>query len=175
MCNWSYQELKLKASVCQERDQNDFWVGHLPYKEKLKVPGALQSRKVPEEGHDWRCNPNQFRSDNLPVSQWWGGEAGECLYTGLTVPGMVQKCLMALCKRQMLFSLTHNTRTRMTSTKTVLGEFRQKKFFAWHVISLWNSLLQDVVMASNLDASEGIGLISGGKDHQELPCAMPLF
>lgn len=55
-----------------------------------------------------------------------GGEAGECLYTGLTVPGMVQKCLMALCKRQMSFSLTHNTRTRMTSTKTVLGEFRQK-------------------------------------------------
>ena len=57
--------------------------------------------------------------------------------------------------RVKLFSLSYNTRTRGHPLKWSVGRVRidkRKYFFTQRVVSLWNSLPQDVVMASGLDA-----------------------
>ena len=58
-------------------------------------------------------------------------------------------------EKERLFSLSHNTRTRGHPLKLSVGRVRtdkRKYFFTHRVISLWNSLPQEVVMASGLDA-----------------------
>ena len=57
--------------------------------------------------------------------------------------------------RRKLFYLSHNTRIRGHGLKLNVGRVRtdqRKYFFTQHIFSLWNSLPQDVVMASGLDA-----------------------
>ena len=56
--------------------------------------------------------------------------------------------------RGKLFSLSRSTRTRGHPLRLSVGRVRtdkRKYFFTQHVVSLWNSLPQDVVMASGLD------------------------
>ena len=62
---------------------------------------------------------------------------------------------MSKVDRGKLFSLSQNTRTRGHTLKLRAGRVRtdkRKYFFTKRVVSLWNSLPQDVVMASGLDA-----------------------
>ena len=57
--------------------------------------------------------------------------------------------------RGKLFSLSLNSRIRGHPLKLSVGRVRtdkRKYFFTQRVVSLWNSLPQDVVMASGLDA-----------------------
>ena len=57
--------------------------------------------------------------------------------------------------RGKLFSLSRNARTRGHPRKWSVGRVITdigKYFFTQRVVSLWNSLSQDVVMASGLDA-----------------------
>ena len=57
--------------------------------------------------------------------------------------------------RGKLFSLSCNTRTRGHALKLSVGRVRTDKikyFFTQCSVSLWNFLLQDVGMASGLDA-----------------------
>ena len=54
-----------------------------------------------------------------------------------------------------LFSFSCNTRTRGHPLELSVGRVRTDErnyFFIQHVVSLWNSLPQDVMMASGLDA-----------------------
>ena len=56
--------------------------------------------------------------------------------------------------RETFFSRSQNTRTRGHPMKLVGGRSRtnkRKDFFTQRIIKLWNSLTQDVVMATNLD------------------------
>ena len=56
--------------------------------------------------------------------------------------------------RGKLISLSRNTRTRGQPLKLSVGRVRsdkRKSFFTQRVVSLWNSLPQDVMMASSLD------------------------
>ena len=62
---------------------------------------------------------------------------------------------MSQVDRGKLFSLLQNTRTRGHPLKLRAGRVRtdkRKYFFTQRIVSLWNSLPQDVVMASGLDA-----------------------
>ena len=57
--------------------------------------------------------------------------------------------------RGKLFSLSHNTRTRGHPLQWSVGRMRtdkRKHFFTKRVVSLWNALPQEVVMASGLGA-----------------------
>ena len=55
--------------------------------------------------------------------------------------------------RETFFSLSQNTRTQWGQPmKLIGGRFRTNKrkyFFRQHIVKLWNSLPQDVVMATN--------------------------
>ena len=57
-------------------------------------------------------------------------------------------------ERGKLFLLSRDTRTRGHLLKLSVGRVRrdQKYFFTQHVVKVWNSLPQDMVMASGLDA-----------------------
>ena len=56
--------------------------------------------------------------------------------------------------RETFFFLSHNSRTQGHPMKLIGGRFRtdkRKYFFAQCIVLQWNSLPQDVVMATNLD------------------------
>ena len=56
--------------------------------------------------------------------------------------------------KETFFSLSQNTRTRGHPMKLIGGRSRKNKrkdFFTQRIGKLWNSLPQDVVMATNLD------------------------
>ena len=55
--------------------------------------------------------------------------------------------------RETFFFLSHNTRTWSHPTKLIGGRFKtnKRKYITQHIVKLWNSLPQDVVMATNLD------------------------
>ena len=60
--------------------------------------------------------------------------------------------------RETFFSLSQNTRTRSHPMKLFGGRSRtnrRKYLFTQHIVKLWNSLPQDVVMATNLDGFKG--------------------
>ena len=63
---------------------------------------------------------------------------------------------MSKVDRGKLFSLSQNTRTRGHTLKLRAGRVRtdKRKYICFYqrVVSLWNSLPQEVVMASGLDA-----------------------
>lgn len=85
----------------------------------------------------------------------------------------------------MIFSLVHNTKIRGHPLKLGGGMLEQAKNISQHVINLWNSLPQDVVIAPGLDAFvKGIVQTYGGKVHHKLeammdiqvqPCYTPIF
>ena len=85
---------------------------------------------------------------------------------------------MSKVDRGKLFSLSQNTRTRGHTLKLSAGRVntdKRKYVFTQRVFSLWNSLPQDVVMASGLDAfKKGIGQIPGGKVHHRLQTMMEM-
>ena len=56
--------------------------------------------------------------------------------------------------RETFFPLSQNTRIQAHPMKLIGGRSRTNKrkyFFTQHIVKLWNSLPQDVVMATNLD------------------------
>ena len=59
--------------------------------------------------------------------------------------------------RGKLFSLSHNTRTRGHPLKLSVWRVRtdKRKHFLTQCVSLWDSLPEDVVMASGLNAFKG--------------------
>ena len=81
--------------------------------------------------------------------------------------------------RGKFFSLSHNIRTRgypLILSVGRVGTDKRKYFFIQCVISLWNSLPQNVVMASGLDAfKRGIGEIPGGKVHHRLQAVIGMY
>ena len=64
--------------------------------------------------------------------------------------------------RETFFSLSQNTRTQRGHPMKLTGgrsrTNKTKDFFTQHIVKLWNSLPQDVVMATNLDGFKvGVG------------------
>ena len=53
--------------------------------------------------------------------------------------------------RETFFSLTHDGRTQGHSMKLIGGRSRTNKRNTQLIVKLWNSLPQDVMMATNLD------------------------
>ena len=84
----------------------------------------------------------------------WGslekrGLGGDLIETYKIIQGMNK------VDRRKLFYLSCNTRTRGHPLQLNVGRVRtdqRKDFFTQQVVSLWNSLPQDVVISSDLDA-----------------------
>ena len=96
---------------------------HLPYEERLKHLGLFSLEK------------RRLRANVIETYKIMQG--------------------MSKVDRGKLFSLSQNTRTRGHTLKLRAGRVKtdkRKYFFTQRIVSLWNSLPQDVVMASGLDA-----------------------
>ena len=98
-------------------------LGHLPYEERLKHLGFFSLEK------------RRLRGDMIETYKIMQGRSK--------------------VDRGKLFSLSQNTRTRGHTLKLSAGRVRtdkRKYFFTQRIVSLWNSLPHNVVMASDLDA-----------------------